>query len=138
MNGDLKTLRLKAMDLWCRYGFSSGDPFDFEDRGPGHDDDPSAEYAQIYDLMDREMRIDVLELLIREHLLPAIETACGETVRIERVETPHGPLRDARYELFFSVYLEPPKWEDVFVDVPPEAIMDAVGKIRTSRQEATS
>ncbi len=130
MNGELKTLRLAAMDLWDRYGFSSGDPFDFDDRGPGYDDEPSAEWVQMHETMDRKMRIDVLETLIRSHLLPAIAAADGGSPRIDRLETPHNPIRDARYDPFFHAGLEPPKWNGIFVDVSPEAIMAAVGEVR--------
>jgi len=98
MTGRIMPIHLGVDSLWSRYGFCDGNPFEFDDPGQDHDDDPPhTDWDTIRETMTKRQRDDLLELLVTRHLLPVAQAA-GHTIRIVRIGTQHNPLRDARFE----------------------------------------
>jgi len=132
MTGQIMPMHLGAGSLWTRYGFTDGQPFEFEDRGQEHDDDPPHDdWTIIQDTMSSKQRRDVLELLVRRHLVPAITKATGETPTIVRVGTQHNPLRDSRYDIH-APDATPDGWSEIWVEVSRMQIMQAVTDVITT------
>jgi hypothetical protein len=128
MTGPLKPPHLAAEGLWSRFGFGDGGPFEFEDRGQEHDDDPPhADWTLLREEMTQDQRADLLELLVRRHLLPEIAAATGETPEIARIGTHHNPVRDAR--LARDEGAMPPAWAGVGVEVAPDQVRAAAAEI---------
>ena len=123
MTGRLQPLHLAAECLWSKYGFMDGSPFEFEDRGQDFDDTPPHEdWMLIKDVMNGRQRHDLLETLVRIHLLPAIATATGETPGLMRIMTSHNPVRDARLGHANDTDI-PEAWLDIGVEVSREQVL---------------
>ena len=119
MCGPLLAIRLDAADLWSKFGFNDGSPFEFEDLGAEHDDDPP--HADWMLLDDRSFRDDLLERLIVARLLPLIEARTGERPEIVRWGGHHNPVRDARYRAGEGAVM-PASWAGIAAEVSPEDI----------------
>lgn len=127
MTGMLTTTRLSATSLWSRYGFGDGVPFEFEDRGQEHDDDPPhPDWTLLRETLSRNGRDALLILLVREHLVPAIAAATGMAPDLVVVGTGHNPVRDAR----MASQDMPAAWTDIHVDLARETVIAAAGTIR--------
>lgn len=126
MTGMLTTTRLSATSLWSRYGFGDGDPFEFEDRGQEHDDDPPhPDWTLLRETLSRDARDALLTILVREHLAPAIAAAAGTAPDLVVIRTSHNPVRDAR-----MVSDEMPEtWTDIHVDLARETVIAAARTI---------
>jgi hypothetical protein len=129
MTGRLLPLHLGADSLWSRHGFSDGSPFEFEDHGQDHDDDPPhADWTLLRETMSGVQRADLLELLVRRHLVPAIAAATGETPDIIRIATHHNPVRDARFDSHGRDGA-PGSWDMIEVEVSRDEILEAAGML---------
>lgn len=87
-------------------------------------------YWDTYDepMPDGVDEADVLESLVRTHLLPLI-AAAGHTYELERIETSHNPVR-LRYLDGVEVdqYNGPDLLTGIYVDIPDEVALAAVRK----------
>lgn len=129
MTGRLMPLHLTAGCLWSKYGFMDGQPFEFEDRGPDHDDAPPHEdWILIRETMNSGQRHDLLDLLVRRHLVPAIADATGETPELVRIRSSHNPTRDARLGHGNDGAM-PAGWTDIGTEVTPGQVLAAAGEI---------
>ncbi len=128
MTGRIMPIHLGVDSLWNRYGFCDGDPFEFEDPGQDHDDDPPhPDWDTIQQAMTRSQRDDLLELLVVRHLLPVAQAA-GHTIRIVRIGTHHNPLQDARFRDGMRIE-DMNGLEDIGVEVSREEIMRAAAEV---------
>lgn len=118
----MQTVTLAAEDLWSKWGFGDGNPFRREDLGPDLDDVEDPLLDEIHDL-GMEHRCDLVDLLVRTHLVPAITAATGETPDLNLVYTNHNPTRDVRYTQGADA---PPEWMDISVEVPEDGIRTAL------------
>lgn len=125
MTGRLLPLHLGADSLWSRHGFSEGSPYEFEDRGQDHDDDPPhADWTLVRDTLGDAHRADLLELLVRRHLVPAIVSATGSAPEIIRIGTHHNPVRDARFDSHRSDPA-PEGWDEIVVEITRDQVLQA-------------
>jgi len=130
MCGPLLPIHLRASALFDRHGFGDGRPFEFADRGPEHDDDPShPDHVRLHEDHGSAERQDLLELLVRRHLVPAIESRTGETPTLVRIGTHHNQLRDARFGPRQGMMHMPDEWRDIVVEVSPEGILEALDEL---------
>jgi len=133
MSGRLQPIHLSADSLWSRHGFMDGSPFEFEDRGQDFDDEPPHEdWTILRETMDSSQRADLLELLVRRHLLPAITDATGETPELARIVTAHNPVRDARMGPRNGGDV-PATWTAIGVDVTRQQALAAAARILGDR-----
>lgn len=124
MCGPLLPIDLRASALFDRHGFGDGRPFEFADRGPEHDDDPPhADYVRLYEDQDNRGRHELLERLVRRHLLPVITERTGETPTLVRIGTHHNQIRDSRFGPPQGIARMPEQWSDIVVEVSPEEIL---------------
>lgn len=119
---------LSASSLWSRYGFGDGFPFDFEDRGPAFDDEPLTPLQQAIALLSMDRRADLVEVLVRRHLLPEITRVTGDEPVIVRIGTHHNQVRDQRYGRGSSAM--PEAWDDIEVTVTPDQVAEALAEMR--------
>jgi len=134
MTGRLLPLHLGADSLWSKHGFSDGSPFDFEDPGPDHDDDPPhADWTLLRETMSGEQRADLLEVLVRRHLVPAIASATGATPEIVRIGTHHNPVRDARLDIHGRDGA-PEGWDTIDVEVSRDQVLEAARTLGDSTE----
>ena len=120
----LQPVHLSAESLWSRYGFGDGDPFEFADRGPAFDDQPHPPLQAAITALDAAARGDLVETLVRTHLLPEIARITGETPTLARVGTQHNQVRDARFRHDPSAM--PEAYADIAVTVTPTHVADAL------------
>jgi hypothetical protein len=126
MTGMLTTTRLSAASLWSRHGFGDGAPFEFEDRGQEHDDDPPhPDWTMLRKTLSRDGRDALLMALVRDHLAPAIAAATGTAPEPVAIGTSHNPVRDARMDVADM----PEAWEGVHVDLPRDTVLAAARAI---------
>lgn len=125
MTGRLLPLHMSADSLWSRHGFCEGSPYEFEDRGQDHDDDPPhADWTLVRDTLDDGRRADLLELLVRRHLVPAIASATGCEPEIVRMGTHHNPVRDARFDIHRRD-CAPEGWDEIVVEITRDQVLQA-------------
>lgn len=120
----VSSLHLPSWGLLSKWGFNDGDM-------PDH----------IWDWLEERIGIDaardvpwrtVLEALVREHLVPALDQA----VEVVTVETCHNPIRATTVDgadvedFWFQNLAEQPKLTPDGVDVPYEAVLTAVQAAR--------
>ncbi|MFZ3482075.1 hypothetical protein [Sphingomonas sp. 3-13AW] len=133
MTGKLQAVHLSAESLWSKHGFSDGHPFEFEDRGQEFDDAPPHEdWLLLQESLTIAQRRDLLELLVRRHLLPVIAAATGQTPALARIETHHNPIRVAQVADFGQVSA-PASWSDIEVEVSRDQIIVAIQDIKPER-----
>lgn len=137
MTGRLLPLRLSAEGLFGRYGFGDGNPFEFADRGPAFDDqDPEPVYVRLNDDLGRKDRDDLLELLVRRHLLPLIVERTGDEPEIVRIGTHHNTVREARSDPSRPDDGMPETWKDIEAMVEEEDVLDALDHMASTKSIA--